>query len=161
MPRSSSKPVALIDAMQSQAEAAAERLLAGGSAAVAIAEGVDRLGFDMADSGWAGAMADAYTESWRTLVEPFRGMAETAEYAGRALSRWAETLQLLRAEARRLLADVEATHREWHQQDDRRVQLLGEADDLALHLLVLLRSRGLGLADVEAVLRDRHAAAAR
>ena len=44
-------------------------------------------------------------------------------------------------------------------QDD--AALLGEAADLAFHLLVLLRSRGLGLADVEAVLRDRHAAAAR
>ncbi len=44
-------------------------------------------------------------------------------------------------------------------QDD--VALLGEAADLAFHLLVLLRSRGLGLADVEAVLRDRHAAATR
>ncbi|HEY9142461.1 MAG TPA: bifunctional phosphoribosyl-AMP cyclohydrolase/phosphoribosyl-ATP diphosphatase HisIE [Arenimonas sp.] len=43
-------------------------------------------------------------------------------------------------------------------QDD--AALLGEAADLAFHLLVLLRSRGLGLADVEAVLRDRHAAAA-
>ena len=42
-------------------------------------------------------------------------------------------------------------------QDD--AALLGEAADLAFHLLVLLRSRGLGLADVEAVLRDRHAAA--
>ena len=44
-------------------------------------------------------------------------------------------------------------------QDD--AALLGEAADLAFHLLVLLRSRGLGLADVEAVLRDRHAAAGR
>lgn len=44
-------------------------------------------------------------------------------------------------------------------QDD--AALLGEAADLAFHLLVLLRSRGLGLADVEAVLRDRHAAATR
>ena len=44
-------------------------------------------------------------------------------------------------------------------QDD--AALLGEAADLAYHLLVLLRSRGLGLADVEAVLRERHAAAAR
>lgn len=44
-------------------------------------------------------------------------------------------------------------------QDD--VALLGEAADLVFHLTVLLRSRGLGLADVEAVLRDRHAAAAR
>ena len=44
-------------------------------------------------------------------------------------------------------------------QDD--AALLGEAADLAFHLLVLLRSRGLGLADVEAVLRGRHAAAAR
>lgn len=42
-------------------------------------------------------------------------------------------------------------------QDD--VALLGEAADLAFHLTVLLRSRGLGLADVVAVLRDRHAAA--
>ncbi|GGA73258.1 histidine biosynthesis bifunctional protein HisIE [Arenimonas soli] len=39
--------------------------------------------------------------------------------------------------------------------------LLGEAADLVFHLLVLLRSRGLGLSDVDAVLRDRHAAAAR
>ena len=34
--------------------------------------------------------------------------------------------------------------------------LLGESADLIYHLLVLLRSRGLGLADVERVLRDRH-----
>ncbi len=34
-------------------------------------------------------------------------------------------------------------------------ELLGEAADLAYHLLVLLRSRGLGLAQVEAVLRAR------
>ena len=33
--------------------------------------------------------------------------------------------------------------------------LLGEAADLAYHLLVLLRARGLGLADVERVLADR------
>lgn len=33
--------------------------------------------------------------------------------------------------------------------------LLGEAADLAYHLLVLLRSRGLGLADLAAVLRTR------
>lgn len=39
--------------------------------------------------------------------------------------------------------------------------LLGEAADLVFHLTVLLRARGLGLADVVAVLRDRHAAAAR
>ncbi len=39
-------------------------------------------------------------------------------------------------------------------QDDE--ALLGEAADLAYHLLVLLRSRGLGLADVEALLRERH-----
>ncbi|PRH81427.1 bifunctional phosphoribosyl-AMP cyclohydrolase/phosphoribosyl-ATP diphosphatase HisIE [Arenimonas caeni] len=44
-------------------------------------------------------------------------------------------------------------------QDD--VALLDEAADLVFHLTVLLRARGLGLADVEAVLRDRHAAAAR
>ncbi|ODS64924.1 MAG: bifunctional phosphoribosyl-AMP cyclohydrolase/phosphoribosyl-ATP diphosphatase [Arenimonas sp. SCN 70-307] len=44
-------------------------------------------------------------------------------------------------------------------QDD--MALLGEAADLVFHLTVLLRARGLGLADVEAVLRDRHAAAAR
>jgi phosphoribosyl-ATP pyrophosphohydrolase/phosphoribosyl-AMP cyclohydrolase len=44
-------------------------------------------------------------------------------------------------------------------QDD--IALLGEAADLVFHLTVLLRARGLGLADVEAVLRDRHAAAAR
>jgi len=36
-------------------------------------------------------------------------------------------------------------------------ELLGEAGDLIYHLLVLLRARGLGLADVEAVLRARHA----
>ena len=42
-------------------------------------------------------------------------------------------------------------------QDD--VALLGEAADLAFHLTVLLRARGLGLDDVVAVLRDRHAAA--
>jgi phosphoribosyl-AMP cyclohydrolase / phosphoribosyl-ATP pyrophosphohydrolase len=41
-------------------------------------------------------------------------------------------------------------------QDD--TALLGEAADLVFHLTVLLRARGLGLADVEAVLRDRHAA---
>ena len=115
---------------EGEVAAAAGRLLAGGTAAAAIADGVDQLGFDMADSGWAGAMADAYTDSWRTLVEPCRGQAETSQYAGRALSEWAETLHLLRADARRLLADVEATHGEWHQQDDRRVELLGEADDL-------------------------------
>ncbi len=34
--------------------------------------------------------------------------------------------------------------------------LLGESADLIYHLLVLLRSRGLGLADVERVLRARH-----
>lgn len=39
--------------------------------------------------------------------------------------------------------------------------LLGEAADLVFHLTVLLRARGLGLSDVVAVLRDRHAAAAR
>lgn len=44
-------------------------------------------------------------------------------------------------------------------QDD--IALLGEAADLVFHLTVLLRARGLGLADVEAVLRARHAAAAR
>lgn len=43
-------------------------------------------------------------------------------------------------------------------QDD--AALLGEAADLLFHLTVLLRARGLGLADAEAVLRDRHAAAA-
>lgn len=42
-------------------------------------------------------------------------------------------------------------------QDD--AALLGEAADLVFHLTVLLRARGLGLADVEAVLRARHAAA--
>ncbi|BDU17134.1 bifunctional phosphoribosyl-AMP cyclohydrolase/phosphoribosyl-ATP diphosphatase HisIE [Lysobacter auxotrophicus] len=36
-------------------------------------------------------------------------------------------------------------------------ELLGEAGDLLYHLLVLLRARGLGLADVEALLRNRHA----
>ncbi len=40
-------------------------------------------------------------------------------------------------------------------QDDE--ALLGEAGDLLYHLLVLLRARGLGLADVEALLRARHA----
>ncbi|WP_146909829.1 bifunctional phosphoribosyl-AMP cyclohydrolase/phosphoribosyl-ATP diphosphatase HisIE [Arenimonas daejeonensis] len=44
-------------------------------------------------------------------------------------------------------------------QDDE--ALLGEAADLVFHLTVLLRARGLGLADMVAVLRDRHAAAAR
>ena len=44
-------------------------------------------------------------------------------------------------------------------QDD--AALLGEAADLFFHLTVLLRARGLGLVDVVAVLRDRHAAAAR
>ena len=38
-------------------------------------------------------------------------------------------------------------------QDDE--DLLGESADLVYHLLVLLRSRGLGLADVERVLRRR------
>jgi phosphoribosyl-ATP pyrophosphohydrolase/phosphoribosyl-AMP cyclohydrolase len=41
-------------------------------------------------------------------------------------------------------------------QDD--AALLGEAADLVFHLTVLLRARGLGLADVEAVLRERHQA---
>lgn len=36
-------------------------------------------------------------------------------------------------------------------------ELLGEAGDLLYHLLVLLRARGLGLADVESLLRERHA----
>jgi phosphoribosyl-ATP pyrophosphohydrolase/phosphoribosyl-AMP cyclohydrolase len=40
------------------------------------------------------------------------------------------------------------------QSDD---ELRGEAGDLMYHLLVLLRARGLGLADVEALLRARHA----
>ncbi len=40
-------------------------------------------------------------------------------------------------------------------QDDE--ALLGESADLLYHLLVLLRSRGLGLAEVESVLRARHA----
>lgn len=35
--------------------------------------------------------------------------------------------------------------------------LLGEAADLVFHLLVLLRARGLGLADVSRLLRSRHA----
>lgn len=35
--------------------------------------------------------------------------------------------------------------------------LLGEAADLVFHLLVLLRARGLGLAQLEAVLRERRA----
>lgn len=35
--------------------------------------------------------------------------------------------------------------------------LLGEAGDLLYHLLVLLRARGLGLADVQALLAERHA----
>ncbi|MGB3187165.1 MAG: bifunctional phosphoribosyl-AMP cyclohydrolase/phosphoribosyl-ATP diphosphatase HisIE [Ornithinimicrobium sp.] len=39
-------------------------------------------------------------------------------------------------------------------QDDE--HLVGESADLMYHLLVLLRSRGLGLGDVEAVLRSRH-----
>lgn len=39
-------------------------------------------------------------------------------------------------------------------QDDE--ELLGESADLVYHLLVLLRSRGLGLQDVERVLRRRH-----
>lgn len=39
-------------------------------------------------------------------------------------------------------------------QDDE--ALLGESADLVYHLLVLLRERGLGLADVETVLRARH-----
>ncbi|HZX79254.1 bifunctional phosphoribosyl-AMP cyclohydrolase/phosphoribosyl-ATP diphosphatase HisIE [Lysobacter sp.] len=40
-------------------------------------------------------------------------------------------------------------------QDER--ELLGEAGDLLYHLLVLLRARGLGLADIESLLRERHA----
>ncbi|MDI9239503.1 bifunctional phosphoribosyl-AMP cyclohydrolase/phosphoribosyl-ATP diphosphatase HisIE [Lysobacter sp. LF1] len=40
------------------------------------------------------------------------------------------------------------------QSDD---ELLGEAGDLLYHLLVLLRARGLGLGDVEALLEQRHA----
>ena len=40
-------------------------------------------------------------------------------------------------------------------QDD--AALLGESADLVFHLLVLLRSRGLSLADVTAVLGERHA----
>ncbi|MBW8367486.1 MAG: bifunctional phosphoribosyl-AMP cyclohydrolase/phosphoribosyl-ATP diphosphatase HisIE [Arenimonas sp.] len=39
--------------------------------------------------------------------------------------------------------------------------LLGEAADLAFHLTVLLRSRGLGWNDVVAILQSRHAAASR
>lgn len=39
--------------------------------------------------------------------------------------------------------------------------LLGEAADLVFHLLVLLRSRGLGMAELEQLLGARHAAAAR
>ena len=39
-------------------------------------------------------------------------------------------------------------------QDDE--ALLGESADLVYHLLVLLRSRDLSLADVEQVLRERH-----
>lgn len=35
-------------------------------------------------------------------------------------------------------------------------ELLGEAADLVYHLMVLLRARGLGLAEVEALLRQRH-----
>ena len=35
-------------------------------------------------------------------------------------------------------------------------ELVGEAADLVYHLLVLLRARGLGLTDVERVLRERH-----
>jgi phosphoribosyl-ATP pyrophosphohydrolase/phosphoribosyl-AMP cyclohydrolase len=41
-------------------------------------------------------------------------------------------------------------------QDD--AALLGEAADLVFHLTVLLRARGLGLGDVEQLLRERHAA---
>ena len=41
-------------------------------------------------------------------------------------------------------------------QDD--AALLGESADLVFHLLVLLRARGLGLADVTALLQRRHAA---
>lgn len=44
-------------------------------------------------------------------------------------------------------------------QDD--AALLGEAADLVFHLAVLLRARGLALADVDAVLRARHAVAPR
>ncbi|HEY5850723.1 MAG TPA: bifunctional phosphoribosyl-AMP cyclohydrolase/phosphoribosyl-ATP diphosphatase HisIE [Lysobacter sp.] len=35
-------------------------------------------------------------------------------------------------------------------------ELLGEAADLLYHLMVLLRARGLGLAEVESLLRERH-----
>ncbi|HEY5803897.1 MAG TPA: bifunctional phosphoribosyl-AMP cyclohydrolase/phosphoribosyl-ATP diphosphatase HisIE [Lysobacter sp.] len=35
-------------------------------------------------------------------------------------------------------------------------ELLGEAADLLYHLMVLLRARGLGLAEVESLLRQRH-----
>jgi phosphoribosyl-AMP cyclohydrolase / phosphoribosyl-ATP pyrophosphohydrolase len=41
-------------------------------------------------------------------------------------------------------------------QDD--AALLGESADLFFHLLVLLRARGLGLADMSATLKQRHAA---
>jgi phosphoribosyl-ATP pyrophosphohydrolase/phosphoribosyl-AMP cyclohydrolase len=44
-------------------------------------------------------------------------------------------------------------------QDD--AALLGEAADLVYHLSVLLRARGLSLAEVARVLAQRHAAAAR
>ncbi len=37
-------------------------------------------------------------------------------------------------------------------------ELIGEAADLLYHLMVLLRARGLGLGDVEALLRARHRA---
>ncbi|MBN8481812.1 MAG: bifunctional phosphoribosyl-AMP cyclohydrolase/phosphoribosyl-ATP diphosphatase HisIE [Xanthomonadales bacterium] len=40
-------------------------------------------------------------------------------------------------------------------------ELLGEAADLVFHLLVLLRARGLGLADVTRILAARHARAPR
>lgn len=40
--------------------------------------------------------------------------------------------------------------------DDNRDLFLGEAADLLFHTLVLLRVKGYALADVEAVLRDRH-----
>jgi phosphoribosyl-ATP pyrophosphohydrolase/phosphoribosyl-AMP cyclohydrolase len=42
-------------------------------------------------------------------------------------------------------------------QDD--AALLGEAADLVYHLMVLLRARGLSLADVNATLARRHGAA--
>ena len=67
------------------------------------------------------------------------------------------TTKLLRAGVRRVAQKVGEEGVETAlaavAQDD--AEFLGEAADLAYHLLVLLRARGLGLADVERVLAER------